>query len=275
MGCSAGIISIDLAKDLLKIHNNSYALVVSTENITLNWYKGREKSMLIANTLFRVGGAAMILTNRPSKENCLELLHTVRTHKGNDDKSFQSVMQVNDDRGLTGVRLSKEVMEIAGESLKANITHLGPLFLPITEQLKYFVNLWVRKAVKKNSPFSSPLIRLYKAYFLPGDVSEIQPYIPDFTKAFDHFCIHAGGKKVIQSIEMNLNLNKEKMQASKEVLFQFGNTSSSSIWYEMDYHFNNSNVLRKQKIWQIAFGSGFKCNSAVWRVLKDIQKPSQ
>ncbi|KAH9318948.1 hypothetical protein KI387_020717, partial [Taxus chinensis] len=36
MGCSAGLISIDLAKDLLQVHRNSYANVVSMENITLN-----------------------------------------------------------------------------------------------------------------------------------------------------------------------------------------------------------------------------------------------
>lgn len=36
MGCSAGLISIELAKDLLKVNPNSYAVVVSTENITLN-----------------------------------------------------------------------------------------------------------------------------------------------------------------------------------------------------------------------------------------------
>ena len=32
-----------------------YALVVSTENITQNWYHGIERSMLIPNTIFRMG----------------------------------------------------------------------------------------------------------------------------------------------------------------------------------------------------------------------------
>ena len=40
------------------------ALVVSTENITQNWYFGNERSMLIPNCLFRVGGAACLLSNR-------------------------------------------------------------------------------------------------------------------------------------------------------------------------------------------------------------------
>ena len=38
MGCSAGIIAIDLADRLLKLTPSKYALVLSTENITQNWY---------------------------------------------------------------------------------------------------------------------------------------------------------------------------------------------------------------------------------------------
>jgi hypothetical protein len=37
-------------------------------------------------------------------------------------------------------------MSIAGHALKANITTLGPLVLPISEQLLFFVNLVMRKA---------------------------------------------------------------------------------------------------------------------------------
>lgn len=37
MGCSAGIISIDLANRLLKLSPNKTALVLSTENMTQNW----------------------------------------------------------------------------------------------------------------------------------------------------------------------------------------------------------------------------------------------
>ncbi|KAJ6822299.1 fatty acid elongase 1 [Iris pallida] len=60
MGCSAGLISVDLAKQLLQVHPSSYALVVSTENITLNWYFGNDRSMLVSNCLFRMGAAAVL-----------------------------------------------------------------------------------------------------------------------------------------------------------------------------------------------------------------------
>ena len=29
-------------------------------------------------------------------------------------------------------------------------------------------------------------------------------------------------------------------------------------------------VRRGERVWQIAFGSGFKCNSAVWRALRTV-----
>lgn len=49
---------------MVQVYPNSTALVVSTENITQNWYFGEERSMLIPNCLFRIGGAAMVLSNK-------------------------------------------------------------------------------------------------------------------------------------------------------------------------------------------------------------------
>lgn len=49
---------------VLQVYPNSTALVVSTENITQNWYFGNERSMLIPNCLFRLGGAAIVLSNK-------------------------------------------------------------------------------------------------------------------------------------------------------------------------------------------------------------------
>ena len=47
---------------------------------------------------------------------------------------------------MTGVYLSKDLMAIAGHALKANITTLAPLVLPVSEQLLFFINLVARKA---------------------------------------------------------------------------------------------------------------------------------
>ncbi|KAG4209384.1 hypothetical protein ERO13_A03G194900v2 [Gossypium hirsutum] len=253
MGCSAGVIAIDLAKDMLQVHRNSYAVVVSTENITQNWYFGNKKSMLIPNCLFRVGGAAVLLSNRSvdRRRSKYKLVHVVRTHCGANDKAFKCVYQEQDDNGKTGVSLSKDLMAIAGGALKTNITTLGPLVLPISEQILFFVTLVAKK--------------LFNA--------KIKPYIPDFKLAFDHFCIHAGGRAVIDELEKNLQLLPVHAEASRMTLHRFGNTSSSSIWYELAYTEAKGRMRKGNRVWQIAFGSGFKCNSAVWVALRNV-KPS-
>ena len=46
------------------MYPNSTALVLSTENMTQNWYFGNDKSMLIPNCLFRTGGAGILLSNK-------------------------------------------------------------------------------------------------------------------------------------------------------------------------------------------------------------------
>ncbi|RWV92365.1 hypothetical protein GW17_00045269 [Ensete ventricosum] len=255
MGCSAGLLSIDLAKDLLQVYPNSYALVVSMENITLNWYFGNNRSMLVSNCLFRMGGAAILLSNKRSdrRRSKYQLVHTVRTHKGADDKCFSCVTQEEDEIGKIGVSLSKDLMAVAGDALKTNITTLGPLVLPMSEQFLFLATLVAKKVFKM----------------------KIRPYIPDFKLAFEHFCIHAGGRAVLDEIEKNLQLSEWHMEPSRMTLYRFGNTSSSSLWYELAYSEGKGRIKKKDRIWQIAFGSGFKCNSAVWKSLKSINPANE
>ncbi|KAL0283350.1 UNVERIFIED_CONTAM: 3-ketoacyl-CoA synthase 11, partial [Sesamum radiatum] len=105
MGCSAGLISIDLAKDLLQ-----------------------------------------------------------NPQGFGDDKCFSCVTQMEDPKGKIGVALSKDLMAVAGDALKTNITTLGPLVLPMSEQLLFFATLVGKKAVQ----------------------DEAKANIPDFKLAFEH-----------------------------------------------------------------------------------------
>ncbi|KAK1363601.1 3-ketoacyl-CoA synthase [Heracleum sosnowskyi] len=254
MGCSAGLISIDLARDLLQTHPNSNALVVSTEIITPNYYQGKERAMLLPNCLFRMGGAALLLSNkrRDRTRAKYKLVRIVRTHKGEDDKAFRCVYEEEDAQGKVGINLSKDLMNIAAEALKSNITTIGPLVLPASEQLLFLFTLIGRKI------------------FNP----KWKPYIPDFKLAFEHFCIHAGGRAVIDELQKNLQLSSEHVEASRMALHRFGNTSSSSLWYEMSYIEAKGRMKKGDRVWQIAFGSGFKCNSAVWKCNRTVKTPS-
>lgn len=130
--------------------------------------------MLLTNCLFRMGGAAILLSNKKSDRgrSKYRLLHIVRTLKGGDDKSFRCVQQQEDPEGKVGINLCIDLMQVAGEALKSNITTIGPLVLPASEQLLFLLTLICRKLFKSN----------------------MKPYIPDFKLAFEHFCIHAGGR---------------------------------------------------------------------------------
>lgn len=209
--------------------------------------------MLLPNCLFRMGGAAILLSNRRNERRRAKyrLVHVVRTHKGADDKAYRCVFEEEDKEGKVGISLQKDLMAIAGEALKSNITTMGPLVLPASEQLLFLLTLIGRKI------------------FNP----KWKPYIPDFKQAFEHFCIHAGGRAVIDELQKNLQLSTEHVEASRMTLHRFGNTSSSSLWYELNYIESKGRMKRGDRVWQIAFGSGFKCNSAVWKCNRNIKTP--
>jgi predicted naringenin-chalcone synthase len=252
MGCSASLISVDLAQQLLASRKYKKALIVSTEILTPNFYHGNSRGFLIQNTLFRCGGAAIILSNRWSdgRRAWYKLLHCVRV-QGTGEAAYECVYEGEDEDGQRGVRLSKDIVKVAGKCMEKNFTMLGPQVLPWSEQALVVLSICARYAQKNWLNVKSPM----------------KPYVPDFKTAFDHFCIHAGGRAVIDGIEKNLKLEPYHTEASRMTLLNYGNTSSSSIWYELEYiqESQTSNTLRKgDRILQVAFGSGFKCTSGVW-----------
>ncbi|KAL4452786.1 hypothetical protein ABPG75_008448 [Micractinium tetrahymenae] len=252
MGCSAGMISIDLAKKLLRERGRGgYALVVSTENITQNWYHGNERSMLIPNTIFRMGSAAILLTNKHSerRRSKYELQHVVRVHLGADDAAYKCVFQRPDDRNFIGVELSKDLVGVAAKALETNMTRLGPLVLPWSEKLMFAANWVARKVFRLRVP----------------------RYIPDFKEAFDHFCLHVGGRGVVEGLSKQLGLSPRQMAPSANTLHWYGNTSSSTVWYSFGYIESVQSVRKGDIVWQVGFGSGFKCNSVVWRALRSVE----
>lgn len=256
MGCSAGLLSVSLAKDLLKVHEDSLALILSMESVSSNIYKGKVKSMLLANCLFRMGGAAVLLSNRKRDKRVAkyELKHLVRTHIGAKDSYYNCVMQEPDKEGLTGVNLSRSLKHGAGDALRVHVSSLAVLVLPYLEQIKYILAI------------------IWKKIWSPA--RKRGPYIPDFKKAFEHFCFHSGGKSVIETVKEKLKLRERDIEPSKMTLYKFGNTSSASTWYSLSYLEAKGRVKRGDRVWQLAFGSGLKCNSAVWKCIKKLDPDS-
>ncbi|XBI69503.1 hypothetical protein VPH35_064195 [Triticum aestivum] len=197
-----------------------------------------------------------------------QLEHVVRTHKGADDRAFRSVYQEEDEQRIKGLSISRDLVEVGGHALKTNITTLGPLVLPFSEQLLFFAGVLFRHLYPSKTSTPPPPAA-------NGDTSAAAPYIPDFKRAFEHFCMHAASRDVLEHLQRNLGLRDADLEASRAALHRFGNTSSSSIWYELAYLEAKGRVRRGDRVWQLAFGSGFKCNSAVWRAVRRVRRPSR
>ncbi|KAI8574488.1 hypothetical protein RHMOL_Rhmol01G0358000 [Rhododendron molle] len=252
MGCTAGLTAINLAKQLLQVHRGCYALVVSTESITQNCYAGNDRSKFLINCLFRLGGAAILLSNRPSDQYPAkyQLVHTVHTHTAEFDKSYDCISSGEDKEGHLGVTVTKDLLVAAIAAIQSNMTALAPLVLPVSEQLRCVACYVMR--------------RLH--------VANVGPYVPDFKKSFRHFLPHVGGKPVLDELQRSLRLTESDMEASRMTLYRFGNTSSSSVWYELAYAEAKGRVKRGDRVWQMAFGSGFKCCSVVWRAIRTVDR---
>lgn len=220
---------------------------------------------MIQNTLFRCGGAGIVLSNSwlDGRRALYKLLHTVRV-QGTGEAAYECVYEAEDANGERGVRLSKDIVKVAGKCMEKNFTMLGPQILPYSEQALVVLTILLRTSLKAASRFLTNVMGMGK---LASKIPAIRPYVPNFRTAIDHFCIHAGGRAVIDGIEKNLRLELYHSEPSRMTLLNFGNTSSSSIWYELEYIQENqkTNPLKKgDKVLQVAFGSGFKCTSGVW-----------
>ena len=99
-------------------------------------------------------------------------------------------------------------MRVAGRALMHNLQQLGPLVLPLRERWRYALSWLARALIAKDR-------ELYK---------------PSFDHAFNHFCIHTGGRGILDGLEKQLSLSPAHLVPSRETLKRYGNTSSSSIW---------------------------------------------
>lgn len=81
---------------------------------------------------------------------------------------------------------------------------------------------------------------LEKEMFSPEDVS--------------HWCIHPGGKRILEAIHKSLAFNNGQLSASYKVLNEFGNLSSASVLYVLKEIMHDKKPVKK--LFAAAFGPG-------------------
>ena len=295
MGCSAGVLSLHLARELLQLRPGSLCLVLATETITQSIYCGAEPSMLISNALFRCGGAALLLSNRPSERwlrgraRC-SLRWTARTHCAADDAAYGSVFQQEDGDGHRGVRIGKELMEVAARGLALHLQAVGHRLLARTEIAALLLSIALAAVTRRlRRPAQAAKARCPS---LGAALLSSAVYSPCFSSPSLHPCIHGGGSGVLSAIQSALRLTDADVAVSRQVLHRYGNVSSASVFYQLQLLLEPERagrgdgsgggeqgageaaeqrpaaaVRRGHQLWLLAFGSGFKISSAVFDVL--------
>ncbi|KAI9156955.1 hypothetical protein LWI28_014635 [Acer negundo] len=255
MGCSASLVAVDLVQQLFKTYKNKLAIVVSTESMGPNWYCGKEKSMILSNCLFRSGGCSMLLTNNNSLKNraILKLKYSVRTHFGSNDEAYGCCIQDEDVDGYRGFRLSKKLTKSAAQAFTNNLQVLVPKILPLRELLRHAIvsYYWNYRKTTTKSHMTSPMVNL--------------------KTGVEHFCIHPGGRAVIDGLGKTLGLNENDLEPARMALHRFGNTSAGGLWYVLGYMEAKKRLKKGDRILMISLGAGFKCNNCVWEVINDLE----
>ncbi|KAL8245243.1 hypothetical protein R6Q59_011501 [Mikania micrantha] len=173
-----------------------------------------------------------------------ELFHTVHTNESHSDQSYNCIIQEEDAAGRLGITVTKHLFKAASTAVASNVTALDYLILPVPEKLRYLTNVIAKQLLKT----------VY-----------IKSYVPNYSTAVDHFLPHVGGKPVLDELQKNLGFDDSAMEASRMTLYRFGNTSSSSVWYELACAEAKGRVKKGNRVWHIAFRSDFKCSSvSVW-----------
>jgi len=253
MGCSNGVVAVNLVKDMLKARPNSNALLVTTEITSPAFYRGRDKHRQVTNMIFRMGASAILFSNKPHmvRRAKYRLLYNHRVHLASRDPAYRCIWHGPDAEGITGTYLGKDVVTEATRGLSMALWKLGPQVLTMRQIAAYVVTELRRRLV-------------------PGGKRSIPAYKPKFEECLDHFLIHAGGAKVLDGVGKELQLGSSSLEPSRMVLHDYGNVSSSSTWYAMGYLESVRGVRKGQKLLQIGVGSGIKCGVNVWQAVRDV-----
>ncbi|XP_057959989.1 3-ketoacyl-CoA synthase 19-like [Malania oleifera] len=255
MGCSASLNSIGIVQNLFKLRKRAYAVVVSTESLASHWYCGKEASMMLSNILFRSGGCALLLTNNPSLKHraALRLKRLVLTHQGSSDEAYDCCMEMEDELGYHGFQLTKSLPKVAAQALAENLRILLPKVLRLRELLRYALASYCLRG----------------RFGLSGSKGEGLGL--NLKAGIDHFCLHPGGRAVIDGIGKSLGLSEHDLEPSRMALHRFGNTAPSGLWYILSYMEAKKRLKKGDRVFMAGLGAGFMCNTCVWEVVRDME----
>ena len=84
--------------------------------------------------------------------------------------------------------------------------------------------------------------------------------------AIKYFCIHPGGKRILQAIAKGLSLTDEDLAASYKILREYGNMSSATILFVLKEMWNQLMEDKGAPVFAAAFGPGLTMESIIMTV---------
>jgi predicted naringenin-chalcone synthase len=100
----------------------------------------------------------------------------------------------------------------------------------------------------------------YVAELIEGDFNKL---VCDALEAADlskeeitHWCIHPGGKKILEAVHNSLGFTNGQLQYSYEVLRDYGNMSSPTVLFVLKNLMSSLDKARNSRIFGAAFGPG-------------------
>jgi alkylresorcinol/alkylpyrone synthase len=74
--------------------------------------------------------------------------------------------------------------------------------------------------------------------------------------AIDHWLVHPGGRRIIESVQEALGLSREQVDVSYEVLAEHGNVGTPSIFYVMKRMLDRREPRRGERGLMVTVGPG-------------------
>eukprot|EP00884_Botryococcus_braunii_P007698 jgi/Botrbrau1/1692/Bobra.116_2s0034.1 len=242
-GCVTGMSAVQYAVDVLKANKEMRALVMMGETTTAGFFSGKSLELLAPNTIFRLGGAALLLSNRRSDAKrakyCIEhIVHSLVL----DDEAHLAIKLASDpdDFSKRGFKINAEaVSRAAAAALQENMEKVAPLLLSRSQLAKQ---------------------------------AKAQRRVPDLRQGADHVAVQPASVATIKGATTALGFDvKTHAVPSLQTLERFGNVCSPGVMYVLANLETRVGIQRGQCVLAISLGSGFKCCSLILKARKDIK----
>ncbi len=79
-----------------------------------------------------------------------------------------------------------------------------------------------------------------------------------------HWALHTGGEKIINTIKAEIGLSEEQLEATRNILAEYGNMSSPTVWFVLD-NILEKGVEREDYCIMVAFGAGLSAHAFLLR----------